>query len=108
MTIVRVRGNGLDEYGDPIAGDTRTTLSGVSVAPRSTSDISDRGRAGAVVGLSLFAPYGTDLLHTDQIEMTGEPAADGLYDVDGEIGQWKNPLTGRNAGSEVALKRATG
>lgn len=104
MTIVRVRSAGVDSLGDPISGDPdRLTLDGAFTAPRSSSDIDDRGRAGVIVGWSLFAPYGTDLLHTDQVEVDGV-----LYDVDGEIGQWRNPLTGWNAGSETALKRAAG
>lgn len=104
MTIVRVRPLGFDEYADPAAGDpTRTTLTDVFTAPRTTADITDRGRQGVVEGKTLYAPYGVDLLHSDQIEEDGV-----LYDIDGEAGQWKHPITGWEAGCEVALKRAAG
>lgn len=102
--IVRVRGNGTDEYGDPIAGEpTRTTLTNVFTAPRVSNDITERGRNGVIVGLSLFGDYGTDLLYTDQIEVDGV-----LYDIEGEPGQWKHPWTRWEAGFEVALIRAAG
>jgi hypothetical protein len=108
-TVVRVRGAGYDDNGDPIAGTpTRTTIAGCTIAPRSqfggaSSDISGRGRQGVLVGLTLYAPYGTDIVHTDQLEVDGD-----LFEVDGEVGPWKNPFTGWEAGIEVALNRAAG
>jgi hypothetical protein len=109
MSIVRIRPLGFDDNGDPIEGEPdRLTLEGAFVAPRSSTDVDDRGRAGLVVGWSLFGQYGADVLHSDQIELTDEPAPDGIYEVDGDAGQWKNPLTGWEAGSEVALVRALG
>lgn len=102
--IVRVRPPGYDEFGDPIEGEpTRLTLAEAFTAPRTSSDIDERGRSGVVVGWTLFAPYGTDIVHTDIIEVDGVP-----YEVDGEAGQWKNPLTDWEAGCEVALKLAAG
>lgn len=104
MTIVRVRPPGFDQYGDPIAGTpNRLTLEGAFVAPRSTSDIDARGRQGVINGLTLFGEFGTDLVHTDQVEVDGV-----LYDIDGDAGQWKSPFTGWEAGCEVALVRAVG
>ena len=104
--IVRVRNapGGVDEYGDPVAGTTdRTTLEGAFVAPRESTEIVNRGRAGVIVGLTLFAPYDTDLVFTDQIEVDGT-----LYDIDGEPGKWRNPFTDWEAGLQVALTRAAG
>lgn len=104
--IVRVRRTpgGVDEYGDPIEGTiTRQVLDGAFTAPRESDEITNRGRAGVIVGLTLFAPYSTDLRHTDQVEVDGV-----LYEVDGEPGRWRNPLTGREAGIQVALRRAQG
>lgn len=104
MAVVRVRPPGYTDAGDPIeAAPTRVPLCEAFTAPRTSSDITDRGRAGVIVGLTLFGKYGTDLKHTDQVEVDGV-----LYDVDGEPGQWKNPLTGTKAGFEVALTRAAG
>lgn len=104
--VVRVRSapGGTDEYGDPVASTTsRTTLAEAFVAPRETSEIVNRGRAGVIVGLTLFAPYDTDLVYTDQIEVDGV-----LYDIEGEPGRWRNPHTDWEAGIQAALVRASG
>jgi hypothetical protein len=104
VTVVRVRPLGYDDNGDPIEGEaSRLTIDGCAVAPRSSSDITDRGRQGVIVGLSLFAPYGADITHGDRVEVDGVP-----YEVDGEAGSWKNPFTEWEAGVEVALRRAAG
>jgi len=109
-TIVRQVPGGTDEYGDPIPGTTiRVDVPGCGWAPRSagagpsSEDIHDRGRQGVIVGLTLYMPAGTDLRHTDQVELEGL-----LYDVEGDPGEWRNPLSGREAGLEVALRRAEG
>lgn len=104
--IVRIRGNpgGEDEYGDPVTGtEDRTTLAGAFVAPRETSEIDNRGRAGVIVGLTLFAPYETDLRYDDRIEVDGV-----LYDIEGEPGRWRNPFTDWEAGIQAALVRSSG
>lgn len=105
-TVYRLRPTpgGVDQYGDPTAGTvTRTLLEGCGVAPRESSDINDRGRQGVIVGLNLYAPYGTDLLHTDQVEVDGI-----IYEAEGEPGQWKSPMSSWEAGMEIALRRAQG
>jgi hypothetical protein len=105
-TIYRVRtaAGADDRYGDPTAGtETRTLLTECAVAPRESADVSDAGRRGVIVGLNLYAPYGTDLLHTDQVEVDGV-----LYEADGEPGQWKSPLSSWEAGMEIALRRVQG
>lgn len=106
MTIKRVRHSpgGVDQYGDPVAGTTTlTTITGAFVAPRTTEDIDDRGRTGVIVGLTLFAPYDTDLTYADQIDVDGV-----VYDIEGEPGRWRNPFTDWKAGIQVALSRAQG
>lgn len=103
-TVVRVRPLGFDDNGDPIDGDPdRLAIPGCSAAPRSSSDITDRGRQGVVVGLTLYTPHGADIVHTDLVEVDGVP-----YEVDGEAGAWKSPFTQWEAGIEIALKRAAG
>lgn len=105
-TIVRVRtaAGTADRYGDTLAGTvTRTTIDNAAVSPRTSEDIDGRGRAGVIVGLNLYAPHGTDLVFTDQVEVDGV-----LYDIEGEPGSWKSPLSSWEAGVEVALRRAAG
>lgn len=101
---IRQSPGGTDQYGDPIPGTTTVTaMPEAFVAPRTTEDVDDRGRTGVIVGLTLFAPYSTDLTYTDQIEVDGV-----LYDIEGEPGRWKNPFTGWEAGIQAALTRAQG
>lgn len=105
-TIVHIRPvpGGVDVYGDPVdSTETRTAQPDWGVAPRSSGDITDRGRAGVIVGLSLFTPHGADLLRTDLVEVDGE-----LYEIDGDIAAWKSPLSTWEAGTETALRRAAG
>jgi hypothetical protein len=112
MTISRVRRSpgGYDEYGDPVESTTTTSeIEGAFVAPRldtslgGTGEVMSRGRAGVIVGLTLYAPYGVDLTRDDQIDVDGV-----RYDIEGEPGAWKNGLTGWAAGIEAALRRAEG
>jgi hypothetical protein len=110
VTVVRESPGGFDEYGDPTPGYTvEHELDGVGWAPRvqgagkASGDIEDRGREGVIVGLTLYAPYGSDLLHTDQIRID-----DVLYKVEGQPGSWWNPHTGREPGMEIQLSRSEG
>lgn len=103
MTVVRVRGATTDAYGDTTEGENRATIPGAFVAPGSTNDVNARGRDGIVQGLSLFAPYGADVLRTDAIEADDVP-----YRIVGEISPWLNPLTGWEAGITCALERGAG
>ena len=111
MTISRRRTapGGTDVYGDPIPGTVTTTeLVGAFIAPRTSNDIDGPGRAGVIVGLTLFTPYGTDLTSADEIVVSGEGANDGTYRIDGQPGDWKNPWSQWEAGQSTALVRAEG
>lgn len=103
-TIVRVRGATLDQYGDPTGAPTEDPIPGAFVAPRTSSAVDgEPGRAGVVVGLTLYAPVGTDLEHTDRVKVDGV-----LYDIEGEIADWTSPLSGWRSGVTVDLRRAEG
>jgi hypothetical protein len=104
--IVRLRKSpgGVDQYGDPIPStETRKVIAGAFVGPRESSDLSDAGRVGVIIGLSLFAPYDADIAKTDDIEVDGE-----RFTIDGEVGRWRNPFTAWEAGLTAALKRVEG
>lgn len=95
---------GIDEYGDPTSVTTvRVELPGAFVAPRESSDLSDRGRAGVIVGLTLYTPAGTDIRHTDRFDVDGI-----LYEVDGEGAVWDHPFSGWRPGVTAALRRVDG
>lgn len=104
MAVVRVRPTGKDDYGDPIAGTpTELTIDGAFTAPRTSFDLNGVARDGAVTGLSLFAPYGADIVRTDLIRADGE-----TYKIDGDVGKWLSPLTGWKPGLVADLVRAAG
>jgi hypothetical protein len=102
--IVRVRPTGTDVYGDREAGDPdRLTIDSAFVAPRHSNEVHDPGREAVVTGLTLFAPVGSDIVHTDQVEVDGV-----LYDIDGDPGTWEHPWTSWAAGMTAELTQATG
>lgn len=108
ITITVIPGEiGVDDNGDPIA-DSREQhdVENCAVAPRFSDDEqTERGRAGVIVGQTIYAPYGADILRTDQIVI---PGLEGVYEVDGEPGPWRSPWTGWEAGLQVAVRRAEG
>lgn len=104
ITIHRDTPGGGDEYGDPIEGTTSTFEIDAVIAPATSNDVSDRGRTGVVVGLTLFSQDPcADLLRTDWVEYRGE-----RWDIDGDVGVWESPFSGAADGVEVALKRGVG
>ena len=107
VTIVRNSTPARDENGDWVTGvETRIDVSGCGVAPRTGAtdgEVDARGRQGVIIGLSLYAPPGTELLVTYRVEARGA-----LFEVEGEPGQWWNPFLGAHVGVEVALRRAAG
>lgn len=106
VTIVRKSPGGTDTYGDPIAGTvTRIDIPLCGVAPRTSTEPTERGRQGVIVGKSVYLPdnASTIPLFTDQLEIAGV-----LYDIEGEPGDWTNPLTGWHPGTEIAIRRAAG
>ena len=104
VTVLRDSAPGVDAYGDPLPGTVeRIDIPKCGVAPRYSTEPTERGRQGVIVGLSLYAPAGADIRSTDRVEVAGL-----AYAAEGEPGAWVNPFTGTDFGFEVALKRATG
>jgi hypothetical protein len=105
VTILRA-GATTDYYGN-VSTDwgaaTETEVTGCALAPRKAEEERDQGRQGVIIGLTLYAPPGTDLLPTDRVRARGE-----VFEVDGFPGIWDNPLTGTSFGIEVALRRVEG
>jgi len=95
---------GSDQYGDPLPV-TRVSfdIEGCGVAPRYSTEPTERGRQGVIVGLSIYAPIGSDILSTDSLRVRGD-----VYAVEGEPADWRSPFSGWAPGMEIALKRAAG
>jgi len=105
-TVVRIRAisGGIDPYGDSIPSTTtRTDVPNTAVAPRSSTEPTERGQAGVTVGLTIAPPPGSDIRFTDQVEVRGV-----VYDVEGDSIEIFSPFTGWAPGAEIALKRAVG
>ena len=104
VTIVRATPGGTDAYGDPIPGTvTRIDVPGCAVAPRLSTEPTERGRQGVIVGLTIYPPADSGFRFTDQVEVRGV-----LFDIEGEVAEWVNPFTGWTPGAEVALRKAVG
>ena len=104
-TVTVVPGTiGFDNSGDPIP-DTRIEhdIAGCGVAPRYSTEPTERGRQGVIVGLTVYAPTGSDVLSSDSLRVRGD-----LFVVDGHPAEWRSPFSGWAPGVEVAIRRAVG
>lgn len=101
-TVIRA-GLSDDGYGNQVRDWTtavRTPSPGWGFAPRHGDENTIAGSQGVIVGLTGYGPPGADVLPTDRMEVRGE-----VYEVVGEVGEWRNPFTGWEPGVEVALRR---
>jgi hypothetical protein len=108
VTIVRPGTPTQDAYGNDVPGaPTEITVSGCGVAPRdSTGSASNEltdARDTVISGLTLYAPYGTDIRATDRIRVAGE-----LFEVVGLPGSFRSPFTGSTGPVVASLELVTG
>ncbi|MFD5384244.1 hypothetical protein ACFWMG_04605 [Streptomyces sp. NPDC127074] len=109
MTIVRPGAStGYDEYGAEVPGlPEEIPVPGCGIAPRDGNAASGneqtQARDTVIIGLTLYAPAGTDLRPTDKVRI-----ANVLYEVDGQAGAFKSPFTGSSGPVVAALERVTG
>lgn len=89
-----------NEVNDWVVGPTYDRC---SVAPRASTELTDGGRQGVIIGLSVYLPPDAVVGPHDRLEVRGD-----MFEIDGEPGEWRSPFTGWNPGIEVALKRVTG
>lgn len=109
VTVLRGSAPGTDSYGDPLPSTvTRTDVEGCDVAPRYSSESTERGRAGVIVGWTVYAPAGADVRFTDRMELPGvtmlNPEGETVpapCAIEGEPGNW-------GVGVEIQVKRAVG
>lgn len=98
-TVVRIRSSdpGTDKYGDPLPATTdRLDIPGCLVAPATSRESSERGRAGVMIGWTVYAPAGADVKFDDELEVRGL-----LCTVEGEVADWQD-------GVVITAQRATG
>lgn len=94
--------SGQDGDGNDVRSDAPTTLTGVPVWPRNSSELV-QGQDTSIVGLTALLPAGTSVAGVDKVTVYGD-----TYEVDGEAGHLISPFTGTNPGVLVNLTRVTG
>lgn len=108
VTVTRLRAGRVDDGYDGTRPDWTTASSkqieGCGLAPRVGDEFAQRGREGAEVLWTLYAPHGADITYHDRIRTPD----DGVFNVEGDPGEWSHPMTGWDAGTAVALSRVEG
>lgn len=79
---------------------SRADSPGWGFAPRASDEAAPSDVPAVIVGLTGYGPPGVDVLPTDRLEVRGD-----VYEVVGEVGEWRSPFTGWEPGVEVALRR---
>lgn len=78
-------------------------LEGVAIAPSSSVEPVSDDRQQVITQMSIYCGPGEDILPEDRIR-----ARSGVWDVVGEVADWKNAFTGWNPGAEFRLKKVVG
>lgn len=78
-------------------------IDGVAIAPSSSAEINTENRSSVTTSMSLYGAPGIDVLPQDRIR-----ARSGLWQVEGEVADWKSPFTGWNPGVEFSVKKVAG
>lgn len=108
VTIIRPGPATQDSYGNDVPGTpTEIPVAGCGVSPRdstgsASNEITD-ARDTVISGLTLYAPYGTDIRATDKIRVAGV-----MYEVVGQPGSFRSPFTASTGPVVVALELVTG
>ncbi|MFI1485785.1 hypothetical protein [Streptomyces sp. NPDC020747] len=108
VTILRPGPSTRDVYQNDVPGPpVEIPIPGCAIAPRDgtgagTNEIVD-ARDTVITGLTLYAPYGTDIRATDRVRVGGDE-----YEVDGHSGSFRSPFTGSTGPVVVALELVTG
>ena len=106
-TVTRLRAPLVaDRYGNLVPdwdNPDRLDIPDCGVAPRTSDEETEQGRQGVIVGITVYAPPGTDILPSDRMEVRGE-----VWEVVGEVADWRSPYTGWHPGIVVNLRRVEG
>lgn len=103
VTVIRRTANGTDDYGNVTYTTTSTAVAGCGVYPRNLGDITESGRDGITIGLTVHLPPGTDIRGTDSVTVGGAN-----YRIIGDPGVWHHPMSGWRPGITVDLERVEG
>jgi hypothetical protein len=106
---------GRDARGQPLPGTAQTfDVPGCVVTPRESAPqvggAQQQGRDTVIVGITIYAPPGTDIRTTDRIQVTVGRRYQGVtFQVTGEPGDWgRSAFTGTRGPVQFAADRVTG
>lgn len=112
-TAVRIRAGRTSDRGNPNgtvldwspAAVDRLTLPPLNIQPRIQTEATEPDRTPVVTGWRVQSDEGVDLDVTalDRIEWAGL-----LYEVDGDVARWPDPITGGLHHVEFSIVRVTG
>ena len=112
VTVTRLRTGtspGRDQYGVPIPGTVaELAIKNCVVTPRQSppqvGGSEQQARDTVIVGLTVYAPRGTDILTTDRVRIHGR-----LYEITGQPSDWGvSPFTGTPGVLQFAADLVTG
>ncbi|WP_420179684.1 hypothetical protein [Paenarthrobacter sp. TA1.8] len=78
-------------------------IEGCAIAPSSSVETQTENRNTVTTSMSLYGAPGVDVLPQDRIR-----ARSGLWQVEGEVADWRNALTGWNPGVEFRVTKVVG
>ena len=108
-TVTRIRATPvLDPYSGEVTSlswdvPDELNIEGVGVEPRPSTEPVQDARNAVVSAFTLYTDINPDVTPSDRIRVRGV-----VYDVDGEVADWRNPFTGWAAGSVIQTKRVNG
>ncbi len=103
ITVTSRTAAGEDAYGNQTYTTTSRTIDRVPVAQRTSSDLTENGRDGQSVGLTIYPPHDSGIVASDVIGVYGED-----YRIVGDPGAWRSPWSGWAPGLAIDLERAEG
>lgn len=105
VTILRRQQTGTDRYGKAVYGwpEPGEDVQVLGFAPEPSQEPNEVGRRAVITNWTLYLPTGVSLGPFDRVRARGI-----TYEVDGDVGDWRNPYTGSRPGLQVALKRVEG
>jgi hypothetical protein len=106
-TIVRLRAplaaGGRGEQVRAWGSATRSHIRNALIAPGPRSVVDGEGRHGVSTDLTVYLPAGAGVLPTDRLEIRGS-----IYEVAGEVADWRQPWSTTRFGIAVGVNRVKG
>lgn len=108
-TVTRLRATGSTNAYSGEATDllwtspSSLTIENVAVAPGSSAESVEAGRARLDIDFTLYLPYDADVKPLDRIVVRGLTC-----EVEGKPQQWANPFTGAQPGTVVEVRKVAG